>query len=121
MLKFNGDSITFNDDSNQNTSAQNVVNEALENQVIAGNGISVSYDSDNDLLTISNSGEIVLTSGTFDVISFNKEAEVDLLQGQIAWNDTEGTVDIGLTDTIAVSIGEHTVFRVRNETGGALY
>jgi hypothetical protein len=68
-----------------------------------------------------NSGDITAQSGYFDVISFNVDNESILTKGQISWDDTEGTMDIGLTDNTTIHIGEHRYFRIRNETGGTLY
>lgn len=67
------------------------------------------------------SGDITAQSGYFDVISFNVDDESILTKGQISWDDTEGTMDIGLTDNTSIHIGSHRYFRVRNSTGGTLY
>jgi len=70
---------------------------------------------------IAISGNITTYTGNFDVISFDVNNESILTKGQISWNDTEGTMDIGLTDNTTIHIGEHRYFRIRNETGGILY
>ena len=67
------------------------------------------------------SGDITAQSGYFDVISFNVDDESILSKGQISWDDTQGTMDIGLTDNTTIHIGEHRYYRVRNETGSVLY
>lgn len=67
------------------------------------------------------SGTLTADTGVFEVVGFDTGVEPSLLKGQISWNDTEGTVNIGLTDTVDIHIGEHSFFRVRNETGGVLY
>lgn len=76
---------------------------------------------DGSLLFIN--GDIIANSGTghFDSIQLDLDAAPTLTQGQIGWNDTEGTVDIALTDDVTINIGEHSVYRVRNETGSVLY
>lgn len=61
------------------------------------------------------------STGIFDVISFDLNNESSLTKGQINWDDTEGTMDIGLTDNTTIHIGSHRYFRIRNETGGTLY
>jgi hypothetical protein len=68
-----------------------------------------------------NSGDITAQSGYFDVISFNVDDESILTKGQISWDDTEGTMDIGLTDNTSIHIGSHKYFRIRNSTGDTLY
>lgn len=70
---------------------------------------------------ISISGTATVTSGLFDVIGFNVDNESILTQGQVSWNGTEGTLDVGITNTTAIHIGEHRFFRVRNSTGNVLY
>ena len=66
-------------------------------------------------------GNITANSGILDVVSFNIGNESGLTQGQISWDDTEGTLDLGLTDNTTIHIGSHRYFRIRNETGGTLY
>ncbi len=88
---------------------------------LAGSGIKIDLGSNGSSATISVSGNYVAATGNLDVLSFNTNIQPDLLQGQIAWNDTEGTVDVGLTDSAVISIGEHNIFRLRNSTGSVLY
>jgi hypothetical protein len=64
---------------------------------------------------------ITPASGTFQTIQFNTNVQPDLLRGQIGWNDTEGTVNIALTDNTDIHIGQHNFYRVRNATGSGLY
>jgi hypothetical protein len=85
------------------------INTALNNFNIYGTG------------NIDISGNITANTGNFDVISFNIDNESILTKGQIGWDDTEGTMDIGLTDNTTIHIGEHRYFRIRNETGDVLY
>ena len=78
----------------------------------------------NDIIGSGNitiSGDITAISGYFDTISFNVNNESILTQGQISWDGTEGTMDIGLTDNTTIHIGEHRYFRIRNQTGSPLY
>lgn len=70
---------------------------------------------------INISGDITAHTGYFDVISFNLDNESILTKGQISWDDTEGTMDIGLTDNTTIHVGEHRFFRIRNKTGSTLY
>lgn len=67
-------------------------------------------------------GYVTAPTGVFDVISFNVDNESILLKGQVAWNDTEGTLDVGLNGGgHHMAIGESRFFRVRNVTGSPLY
>ena len=88
---------------------------------IAGSGIDIDLGANGSTATISVSGSFVAESGTFDIIQFNTDNGLVDTQGQIGWNDTEGTVDVALTDTAIVHIGEHTLYRIRNTTGDVLY
>ena len=71
---------------------------------------------------IETTGIISSNSGIFDVLSFNLDNDSILLKGQVAWNDTEGTLDVGLNGGgHHMAIGESRFFRVRNQTGSPLY
>ena len=86
-------------------------------------GGDLNIDSNNIIGTgnISISGDITANSGSYDVIAFNVDNESILTKGQISWDDTEGTMDIGLTDNTTIHIGEHRYFRIRNTTNNTLY
>lgn len=78
----------------------------------------------NDIIGTGNifiSGDLSANSGYLDVLSFNVDNESLLTKGQISWDDTEGTMDIGLTDNTTIHIGEHRYFRIRNQTNNTLY
>ena len=98
----------------------------------SGNRILTSRDStttgidaesnltfDGSLLSVS--GNLVANTGTLDIIQFNTNNGPVGSQGQMGWNSTEGTVDIALTDSTIMEIGQHRFFRVRNTTGSPLY
>jgi hypothetical protein len=87
--------------------------------IVGGTGIYVT--STTGSYTVGISGNFYATTGNLDVLYFNTNIQPTLLQGQMAWNDTEGTVDIALTNTAIINIGEHEMYRVRNTTGGILY
>lgn len=78
-------------------------------------------DLDGNNFDISGVPNLTATSGNFDVLSFDFDYEASLTKAQFAWDDTQGTMDIGLTDNTAIHIGEHRYFRVRNTTGSPLY
>ena len=66
-------------------------------------------------------GNITATSGNLDILSFNINSDIPVLKGQLSWDDTEGVIDMGLTDTLTSHIGEQRFYRVRNKTGSPLY
>jgi hypothetical protein len=77
-----------------------------------------TYDIGSPALKFKN---IYGVSGNLDILSFNTNIEPDLLKGEMGWNDTEGTVNIALTDNTDIHIGEHSFFRIRNTTNNTLY
>ena len=116
----------------------------LSTSLVGGTGIHLGYDSVTDQLSINMSGllgsnldlnnhnitgvgdinisgDITAISGVLDVLSFNVDSQSELLKGQITWDDTEGVVSMGLTDTLTTHIGEQRFYRVRNQTGSPLY
>lgn len=83
--------------------------------LVAGSGISIIYDDNNDNITISTSG-----NGEFDKISFDIAADPAIETAEIGWSASEGTIDLGLENGAKIHIGEHTYFRIRNNTGSIL-
>jgi len=86
-----------------------------------GGNLDLNSYSINGTGNVSISGNIIANTGNLDVLSFNINNESILTKGQLSWDDTEGTLGIGLTDNTTIHIGEHRYFRIRNETGGTLY
>lgn len=60
-LKLSNGGLRFDDNSIQTTAAINVVNDAFNTSVLAGDGIDLIYDGNNDTLTISTLAKIDLT------------------------------------------------------------
>jgi len=57
----------------------------------------------------------------FDYISFNTESTFAVNEGQVAWNEDEGTLDIGMHGGEAVlQVGQEVVYYVKNQTGSAI-
>lgn len=70
---------------------------------------------------INISGSLTAISGSLHQLTFNTTLpDPDLLQGQIAWNATEGTIDLGFTETYTQHVGEELHYRVRNDSGSVL-
>jgi hypothetical protein len=70
---------------------------------------------------INVSGNITSTSGTLSKLSFNTGiADPVLTQGQVSWDSTEGTLNLGITNTHAQHIGEELHYRVRNNSASTL-
>jgi len=64
---------------------------------------------------------ITPASGSFNTVIFNNVENDNLTQGQLAWNSTYGTIEVGLESDHKLHIGQETNFRVRNSTGETLY
>lgn len=75
----------------------------------------VSVSSDNIVLAID-----LTPSLSVDSISFDTQAEVLASEAQMAWNNTDKTLDLGLTDGVVLQMGQEFVVRVLNNTGEAL-
>lgn len=89
-------------------------------------GVSVVGHNHN-ITDIDGSGNLVLDghvsaiTGIFDKLILNTSLEDPTLTvGELAWNPTEGTIDLGLSDNYAVHVGEELHYRVRNNTGSTL-
>jgi hypothetical protein len=107
-------------------SVSGLINNPTNNRILTSrDSTTTGIDAESNLTfngsLLSVSGNLVVNTGNLDVLYFNTNIEPTLLQGQMAWNDTAGTADIALTDTAIINVGEHEMFRVRNETGGILY
>jgi hypothetical protein len=81
----------------------------LATVLIAGNSAGAT-DIDlnnNDLLNV-------------DKIDFNTATSDTAGVGQLAWNDTDGTLDLGLKGGLLNKIGQQVVVRARNNSGSAI-
>ena len=96
-----------------------------DNRILTSTGTSTGINAESNLTfdgsLLSVSGDLIAATGTLDKLQLNiNNGSVDA-QGQIGWNSTEGTVDIALTDSTVMEIGQHRFFRIRNTTGSPLY
>jgi hypothetical protein len=58
---------------------------------------------------------------TANVISFNTAAGINVAAGQMAWNSSDGTLDIGLSYAdVVLQVGQETHYVVRNDTGNII-
>lgn len=55
-----------------------------------------------------------------DSITFNTAAGVSVSEGEIAWNDTDSTLDIGLSGGTVLQTGQEFLARILNTTGSTL-
>lgn len=95
------------------------VEEVMASVLTAGEGINLTWDDPSDTLTISVDPSGI--TGEFDKISFNTNLDdPNLNTAQLAWNRSEGTLDLGVSDTYAMHLGEELHYRVRNNTASTL-
>lgn len=93
-----------------------------DNTPILGGNLNISPYNIIGTGNIHISGNITTSSGNFNQIVFNTSlADPDLSQGQIQWNSTEGTLDLGLSNNYAMHIGEEIHYRVRNNTSSIIH
>ena len=75
---------------------------------------------------IGNGSQLTGISGnianiTANVISFNTAAGINVAAGQMAWNSSDGTLDIGLSYAdVVLQVGQETHYVVRNDTGNII-
>lgn len=124
-----GGTDTFVTGVEYNTSERNIILSRNDGVSLTGSLDIVLHSGDNISLLNNDAGYLTSLSGTtvvgssgyFDVISFNVDDESILTKGQISWDDTEGVLDVGLTDTVTMHVGQHRFYRIRNQTGSTLY
>lgn len=55
---------------------------------------------------------------TVDSVQFDTSAAVDVTVGQVAWNDTDETLDVGINSSVTLQVGQESLLRARNDTSG---
>ena len=117
--------VTINNNINSVSGSIPFVTNSGDNRIVTSDGTNRGINAENNLTfdgsLLSVSGDIVANTGTFSILQLDTDGAAVSTQGQIGWNDTEGTIDIALTNSVTINVGEHTVYRLRNETGGPLY
>jgi len=117
--------VTINNDISSVSGSIPFVINSGDNRLITSDGTNRGINAeanltfDGSLLNVN--GNLIANTGTLDILQFNTNNGAVSTQGQMGWNDTEGTVDIALTNSVVAHIAEHQFFRVRNETGDVLY
>lgn len=61
-----------------------------------------------------------LTPLSTDHVDFNVDNPSTNSTGRLRWNSSEGTLDLGLSSTKEIHIGQDSVYRVRNSTGSTI-
>jgi hypothetical protein len=102
-----------------------VIANSGDNRILTSTGSTVGVNAESNLTfdgnLLSVSGNLVAVSGTYNQLIFNTSLpDPDLSQGQLQWNSSEGTLDLGFTDTYSQHMGEELHYRVRNNTTSTL-
>lgn len=108
-----------------NSSGGATISNYGDNRVLTSDGTSTGINGESNLTfdgsLLNISGNLIANTGNFDQLVFNTSLiDPDLLTGQLQWNSTEGTLDLGLTDNYTMHLGEEMLYRVRNITGSTL-
>jgi len=64
------------------------------------------------------SGDIA--SASVDRLYFDVSAAVDVNVGEVAWNDTSLTLDVGLKNDVTLQVGQENLIKVRNDTSASI-
>jgi hypothetical protein len=83
-----------------------------------GNVTAANFIGDGSQLTGITANTANITS---NVITFNTAAGIEVAAGQMAWNSSDGTLDIGLSYAdVVLQVGQETHYVVRNDTGNII-
>jgi len=84
-------------------------------------GVSGSYATTGSNLFVGNqniNGSVTSSKVLTDAVRFNTSAGVSVGVGELAWNNSDGTLDLGMKGGAVVQqIGQEIFYEVRNETG----
>lgn len=125
------DVFIFMDDPSGSGVTKKISLSQLSSAIGGGGGISNLVEDSTPQLggnldlnnrNITGTGNININgSGSFHEISFNTSlGDPSLTIGQLAWNQSEGTLDLGLNDNYNMHLGEEMLYRVRNSTGSTV-
>ena len=89
----------------------------LKAEEFAQASIAVIDDTEYSLIKTYSSNKI---ENDLDVIGFDLTANVTVSPGQIAWNATEGTYDMGLENGSVIQAGQENIRKVTNNSGALI-
>lgn len=87
----------------------------VEGSIIFDTTEQAFYESVNDaweLLDLNAAGDLLV-----DKLSFNTTAAETAGVGELAWNDTEKTLDLGVSSNVTIQVGQEEVIYVKNASG----
>jgi hypothetical protein len=63
---------------------------------------------------------LTATDLTTDSLQFDLAANVTVAEGELAWNATDGTLDLGMPDNVTQQIGQELFIKVHNKSGATI-
>jgi hypothetical protein len=121
-----GINLTYNDIGNSFTvSVSGLINNPTNNRILTSrDNTTTGIDAESNLTfdgnLLSISGNLVANTGTINSLNFNNIGDPDLSIRQLAWNNSEGSLAVGLSDTYEMFLGGELHYRVRNNTGSSI-
>jgi hypothetical protein len=95
-----------------------------DNRLLTSTGSTVGINAESNLTfngsLLAVSGNLVANTGTINSLNFNNIGDPDLSIRQLAWNNSEGSLAVGLSDTYEMFLGGELHYRVRNNTGSSI-
>ena len=95
-----------------------------DNRLLTSTGSTVGINAESNLTfngsLLAVSGNLVANTGTINSLNFNNIGDTDLSIRQLAWNNSEGSLAVGLSDTYEMFLGGELHYRVRNNTGSSI-
>jgi hypothetical protein len=88
--------------------------------------ITATYDDINNKVllegvsAVSGSLSNIDSISSPDFIQFDTTANITPVTGLLGWDSVEGTLNLGLSSTKHIHLGEESVYRVRNSTGSTI-
>jgi len=101
-----------------------IISNSGDNRLLTSTGSTVGINAENNLTfdgsLLSVSGNFVAQTGTINSLNFNNIGDPAIAIQQLTWNNSEGSLQLGLSNNYAMFIGEELHYRVRNNTGSTL-
>jgi len=121
-----GINLNYDDPGNSFTvSVSGLINNPNNNRILTSrDSTTTGIDAESNLTfdgsLLSVSGNLVVNSGTLNSITFNNIGDPTLSARQLAWNNSEGSLALALSNTYDMYLGGELHYRVRNETGAPI-
>jgi hypothetical protein len=101
-----------------------IISNSGDNRLLTSTGSTVGINAENNLTfdgsLLSVSGNFVAQTGTINSLNFNNIGDPAIAIQQLTWNNSEGSLQLGLSNNYAMFIGGELHYRVRNNTGSTL-